>query len=406
MDLATVLKVFGSVIILIMENFVAYRAKRISYSEIREIVEIADRMEGVIRLEQGEPDFDTPSHIKDAAIRAIKLGFTKYSPIAGLPELRKAIADKLHRENDIYVNPESEVIVTSGSTEAMFTSILTVVNPGDEVLIPDPGYVSYERFVKLAEGIPIFYEIGYEPPRIDLEGLKEKITARTKAIIINTPGNPLGNVLTKEELKALSELCIDHNIVAISDEIYEKIVFDGRKNLSIGSFPDMEERTITINGFSKTYAFTGWRIGYIAAKGELAEQINKVHSNVVLCANTIAQYAALTALLYAQDCVKSMVEEYEKRRDMAVKKLNEVDNVHCSLPEGAFYLFPEISRIERDSKTFVFKLLKEKKVAVIPGVAFGKHGEGHFRISLTRPKDELVEGIRKIIEFIKNYTEH
>jgi len=386
-----------------IEDFAAYRAKRISYSEIREVVELADRMEGVIRLEQGEPDFDTPSHIKNAAIKAIKLGLTKYSPIAGLPELREAIAEKLHKENGIHVNPESEVIVTSGSTEAMFTSILTVVNPGDEVLIPDPGYVSYERFVKLAEGVPIFYEIEYAPPRIDLEGLKEKITTRTKAIIINTPGNPMGNVLTKEELKALSELCIDHNIIAISDEIYEKIVFDGRKNLSIGSFPGMEERTITINGFSKTYAMTGWRVGYIAAKGELAGQINKVHSNVVLCANTIAQYAALTALLSPQDCVKNMVKEYEERRDIAVKKLNEVNNVHCSLPEGAFYLFPEISRIERNSKSFVFKLLKEKKVATIPGVAFGKRGEGHFRISLTRPKNELDEGVRKIKEFIKNY---
>lgn len=384
-------------------DFVACRAKEISYSEIREVVELADTMEGVIRLEQGEPDFDTPLRIKNAAIKAIKLGLIKYSPIAGLPELREAIAQKLSRENGIHVNPESEVIVTSGSTEAMFTSILTVVNPGDEVLIPDPGYVSYERFVKLAGGIPIFYEIEYDPPRIDLEGLKEKITKRTKAIIINTPGNPMGNVLTKEELKCLSDLCMDCNIIAISDEIYEKIVFEGGKNLSIGSFYGMEERTITINGFSKTYAMTGWRVGYIAAKKELAEHINKVHSNVVLCANTIAQYAALTALLSAQDSVKNMVKEYKERRDMAVKKLNEVSNVHCSLPEGAFYLFPDISQIERDSKSFTFKLLKEKKVAVIPGVAFGNHGEGHIRISLTRPKNELDEGIRKIEDFIKNY---
>jgi aspartate/methionine/tyrosine aminotransferase len=236
--------------------------------------------------------------------------------------------------------------------------------------------------------------------------MKEKITTRTKAIIINTPGNPLGNVLTKEELKALSELCIDHNIVAISDEIYEKIVFDGRKNLSIGSFPGMEERTITINGFSKTYAMTGWRVGYIAAKGELAGQINKVHSNVVLCANTIAQYAALTALLSPQDCVKNMVKKYEERRNMTVKKLNEISNVNCCLPEGAFYLFPDISGIERDSKSFVFKLLKEKKVATIPGVAFGKRGEGHFRISLTRPKNELDEGVKRIEEFVKNYKVH
>ncbi|MBU4535178.1 MAG: pyridoxal phosphate-dependent aminotransferase [Euryarchaeota archaeon] len=355
----------------------ANRVKSIELSQIRKMFEKTSP--DAINLGIGEPDFDTPPHIRRAVVDALEEGFTHYTSNKGIIELREAISEKLKADNNIQSSPE-EIIVTVGASEALYMCTQALVNPGDEVLIPDPGFLSYDACVKLAEGkpipIPLKKENNFQMTVADVE---ERITPKTKALILNSPSNPTGSVMKKEDVKAIAELTQDKGIFIISDEIYEKIIYEGQHH-SPGEFSD---KAITINGFSKTYAMTGFRVAYAAAQEEIIEELLKVHQYNTACASSISQKGAFAALEGPQDCVADMVGEFKRRRDMVVSRLNEM-GWPCSLPEGAFYIFPAVG----NSFEFVKKAL-ENEVVVVPGEGFGKCGENHIRISYATSYDAL-----------------
>jgi aspartate aminotransferase len=350
----------------------------------------------IVGLGAGEPDFDTPEHIKEALYKAVKEGFIYYTPSRGIIELRRAIAEKLKRDNALSYDPEKEIIVTPGAKQALYEAILAVTNPGDEILIPSPYWVSYEPMVQLAEGKPIYVptyeENGF---RVTPEAVAERITPKTRGIIINSPNNPTGAVFRKKELREIAELCAAYDLVAISDEIYEKIIY-GEKHVSIAALPAMKERTITVNGFSKAYSMTGWRLGYAAAPEELIAAMERVQEHSVSCAASFVQKAGVAALRGSQSCVEEMVKEFRKRRDVLVKRLNEIEGVSCALPQGAFYAFANFSAYERDSFKLAEKLLEKAGVALIPGAAFGELGEGYLRLSYATSMENLIKGVDRI----------
>ena len=348
----------------------ASRVAGIEISGIRRAFEAASA--DFINLGLGEPDFDTPEHIKTAAVQALKAGFTSYTFNKGIPELREAISDKLLRQNRLSVSPE-EIIVTSGASEALHIAILSVVERGDEVLIPNPGFVSYPALTRLADarpvGVPLNDEAGYT---ISIEALKERITARTKALIINSPANPTGAVEPESNIKAIAELASDHHLTIISDEVYEHLVYDGAEHVSPARFYD---GVITVNAVSKTYAMTGFRLGYVVASEEYIEQMLKVHQYIQACASSISQKAALAAITGPQDCVIEMRNEFKRRRDFLMAALRSM-SIQFPVPKGAFYIFPEVN----DEREFVEEL-RRRRVIVTPGSAFGTRGRNHVRIS-------------------------
>lgn len=350
----------------------------------------------VIGLGAGEPDFDTPQHIKDALYKAVKEGFVYYTPTQGIPELRKAIAEKLERDNKISYAPDREIIVTPGAKQALYEAVLAITNPRDEILIPTPCWVSYEPMVQLAEGKAVFVPT-YEKDcfRLSGEAVEKKITEKTRAIILNSPNNPTGAVLDGDALKAVAELCVERELIAISDEIYEKIIYEA-KHVSIASLPEMKERTITVNGFSKTYSMTGWRLGYAAAPQKIIEAMNRIQEHSISCPTSFVQKAGVAALKDSQECVAAMVKEFKKRRDAIVKKLNEIPNVTCVKPKGAFYAFANFSVYEKNSLKLADFLLEKARVAVIPGAAFGKIGEGFLRLSYATSRENINKGIERI----------
>lgn len=374
------------------------RARSVSLSGIRVIWEKALRMKDVIRLEIGEPDFDTPLNIKDAAVEALKAGHTHYTPSAGVLELRKAVSEKLKRENNIDANPEDEVVITAGACAAINLAIFSTVNPGEEVLVPEPGWPHYEPDVILAGGIPVKYqakeENGFLP---DVDELKKKISKKTKMIILNSPNNPTGAVYDYRTLREIADLAAQHKMLILSDEVYEKFIFDDVKHYSIASFSEeIKNLTITVNALSKTYAMTGWRIGYAAANKEIIAQMVKLNLYMNTCANSIAQIAAIEALRGPQDEVVKMREEYKRRRDILVKGLNEIDGFKCIVPKGAFYCFPNIAEFGINSFDFSIFLLENARVSTVPGSAFGKGGEGHLRISFTNSAENIIKAIERI----------
>lgn len=342
------------------------RVKGIDISGIRRMFEGAGP--NAINLGLGQPDFDTPEHIKKAAIDAIKEGFTSYTPNLGIPELREALSRKFRRENHFVVEP-GEVIVTSGASEALHLALQALVENGDEVLIPDPGFVSYSALAKMAGGKVIGVPLG-EKLTMTPDAVNERITSRTRALIINSPSNPTGTVQTKKEIKALAEIAEENDITIISDEVYEHFIYEGA-HVSPAQFTD---KVITINAVSKTYAMTGWRIGYAAARKEYIEQMLKVHQYIQACANSIAQKAALAAIEGPQDCVGEMRESFRARRDILLEGFASM-GIRCVKPQGAFYAFPEVADEDAPQK------LLEKGVIVTPGSAFGENGKGHIRIS-------------------------
>lgn len=376
------------------------RVQKIAPSATLQITAKAKAMKAqgidVIGLGAGEPDFDTPQHIKDALYKAVKEGFVYYTPTQGIPELRKAIAEKLERDNKISYAPDKEIIVTPGAKQALYEAVLAIANPGDEILIPEPCWVSYEPMVQFAEGkavfIPTYERDGF---RLSSEAVEKKITEKTRAMILNSPNNPTGAVLDGDALKAVAELCVEHELIAISDEIYEKIIYEA-KHVSIASFPGMRERTITVNGFSKTYSMTGWRLGYAAAPQEIIEAMNRIQEHSVSCPTSFVQKAGIAALQGSQECVAAMVKEFKKRRDAIVKKLNEIPNVTCVKPRGAFYAFANFSVYEKDSFKLANFLLKKVGVAVIPGAAFGKIGEGFLRLSYATSMGNINKGMERM----------
>jgi aspartate/methionine/tyrosine aminotransferase len=376
------------------------RAQSLGLSGIREIFEKAQKIHDVIRLEFGEPDFDTPDNIKAAAIRAIEKGYTKYSSSAGMPELRNAISSKLKRENGINYDPSNEIVVTAGATAALNAAFLATVDFGDEILVPDPGWATYVHGVKLVGAKPVLYplkeSLEYEIEREDLEGL---ITPNTKAILINTPSNPMGSILSRNNLDMVAELAIRYDLFVISDEVYEKFLYDdsgANEHVSIGSLKEMKDRTITINAFSKTYAMTGWRIGYAASNAPIAGAMTKIVAAAASCVSTIAQYAGLEALTGPQESVSRMIAAFDKRRRVLVSGLNRFKGFSTSMPKGAFYAFPNTSETRMGSRDLAMKIVDEAHVAVVPGSAFGEKGESHIRLAYANSVENIEEALSRM----------
>jgi len=349
------------------------------------------RAEGleVYDLTIGEPDFDTPPHIVEAAYDALKTGFTHYVHSRGIPELRNAIAAKLLKDNGLRYDSEREILVTLGGKQAIFSAIMAMVGEGDEVLVLDPAWVSYDPMVRLAGGIPIHVPLDAAHNfTINEERLAEHLSPRTKMVILNSPNNPTGRVATMEELRNVASIAEKADLLVISDEIYEKLVYDGREHVSIASLPGMENRTLVVNGFSKSYAMTGWRLGYLVGPAKIVGTVLMVHQHSVTCATSFIQKAAVAALAGPQDDLRSMVAEFKVRRDLVVKGLNEIPGVRCSTVEGAFYALPDVSAF--GGSTEVAKTLLQKGgVATVPGVSFGACCDGHLRLSFAASREKL-----------------
>lgn len=360
-------------------------------------------MNDVIHLEQGEPNFTTPLHILEAATKAIQKGYTHYTDISGTIELRQAIAEKLEKDNSIDANPETEVTVTSGSQEAMFNAAMSFLNAGDEALVIDPYYPAYYEDTLLAEAVPVNIPLSQENDyKISTEKLEEKVTERTKMIWICNPSNPTGHVFSKEDLENLAQTAKKHDLIVFSDEIYEKLVYNGAKHISIAALPSMEDRTITVNGFSKAYAMTGWRIGYMTAEKKLSTALRTLHYYTTLCPNTISQKAALAALEGPQKCVQEMVTEYCRRRALVLSELSKLKTLRCTLPRGAFYFFPDVSKIESSDDALAIRILEKARVVTVPGSGFGNAGKGHLRISYSLDYDKVKEGLARIRSYLES----
>lgn len=376
------------------------RMEALPFSGIRVMMERANRMqregEDIIHMEIGRPDFDTPQVIKDAAYKSLEAGRVFYTSNYGTPELRAAIAEKLTRENGVEYKPE-EILVTIGASEGTYCAIAAFLNPGDEVLVPNPVWLNYLHVPEFFGAVPVTYNLKEENNyQIDMEELEDKITDRTKMMVINTPGNPTGTVQSRETLEKLAAIAKKHDLIVVADEIYEKLIYGGVKHVSIASLPGMKERTITLNGFSKCYSMTGWRLGYAAAPVDFISGMVRVHQYVNTCAASFVQDAGVVALREAEPDIQKMVKEYERRRDCAVKALNAMDGVSCRTPEGAFYIFVNVKSFGKTSKEISDYLLDHAKVATVPGTAFGSMGEGYIRLSYACSYERIVEAMKRI----------
>ena len=379
---------------------IAARMNRMAPSGIRKVNEKALAMERagerVLHFEIGRPDFDTPEYIKRAAEQALADGKVHYTSNFGLMELRQAIADKLKRENHVDYKA-SEVLVTVGLSEAVFAVLATILEEGDEILVPDPVWLNYINVPNLLGAKAVTYGLTEETGfQMNLEEVKAKITPKTRAIVIITPNNPTGGVLSEDVLKELAEIAVSNDLMVISDEVYERLVYDGAKHISIASLPGMKERTFTMNGMSKAYAMDGWRLGYVAAPEEYILAMNKFHQHNTTCAPNFVQVAAIAALNEEGDEVKEMVKEYQRRRDYAVKAINEIPGLHCECPKGAFYIFINCKSLNIKSADLSAYLLEEAKIALVPGDVFGPGGEGYLRMSFANSYENVVEGCAQL----------
>ena len=360
----------------------------IPFQPIRRIVEEANRREKqgekIIHLEIGRPDFDTPFHIKKAAMNAISEGKVHYTSNYGIPELREAIAAKFKQDNGLVYDPLDEIIVTVGATEGIFLSMMALLDPGDEVIIPNPSFPCYAQCANMIEAIPVFVplkqENDFEPI---INDFKAKITSKTKMIVINTPHNPTGAIYSEKVLKELAQLAINNDLFVLSDEIYEKNIYDNYKHFSIASLPGMHERTITLNGFSKSHCMTGWRLGYLASSRELIAGLIRIHQYVTVCATSFAQYGAVAALKGSQECVETMGKEFSRRRVMMVERLLEMPGISVFKPKGAFYIFINVEKLGTSSQDLSTYLLDEACIAVVPW------GDKHIRISYANSYENL-----------------
>lgn len=368
-------------------------------SGIRRFFDLAASMDNIISLGVGEPDYSTPWNVREASIHSLERGLTAYTANAGLPELRRSISRYLHRSFQLDYDYESEVVVTVGASEAIDLALRSIVDPGDEVLVVEPCFVSYAPLVSLAGGIPVSVPTSIEADfKIEPDKLAEKVTDKTKAVMISFPNNPTGAVMDDETMKQVAEVCIEHDLVVISDEIYAELSYDC-EHLSVPVLPGMRERTILISGFSKSFAMTGWRIGYVCAPSLYAEAILKIHQYGMMCASTMAQYAALEALENGKDTMDEMIISYRQRRNYFVESLKEI-GLDCHMPGGAFYAFPSIKKTGLSSAEFAEKLLVEERVAVVPGNVFGEGGEGHIRCSYAASMAQLEEATERIGRFV------
>lgn len=370
-------------------------------SGIRKFFDIAATMDNVISLGVGEPDFQTPWQIRKAGINSLERGKTKYSSNWGIIQLRTAISDYMERKFGVKYKPDEEILVTVGGSEAIDGCIRAVVSPGDEVIIPQPSYVCYEPITRLAGGVPVIIETKAENDfKVTPEELKNAITDRTKLLILPYPCNPTGAIMEREDLEKLAAVLKDTNILVLSDEIYAELTFGGQSHVSPASIDGMWERTVTVNGFSKSFSMTGWRLGFACGPREIMDQITKIHQFAIMCAPTTSQYAAIEALNNCDEDVRHMVKEYDMRRRMMVSGFNKI-GLECREPRGAFYAFPSIKATGMTSEEFCEKLLYSKNVAVVPGTAFGDSGEGFIRASYCYSVEHIKEAISRIGEFLK-----
>jgi len=352
----------------------------------------------VIALAGGDPDFDTPEHVIAAAFAAIEDGATHYpAPMKGIPAALEAIAAKMARDNDIHVDPKTDVIVTPGGKWALYLALAAVLNPGDEVLYLEPAWVSYPPMITLAGGTAVPVSLPVEDNfRVTAGRLRARVTPRTKALMVNSPCNPTGRVLTQEEVDAIVEVATEADLYVITDEIYEKLIFDGRRHLSVAAAPGMAERTLTINGLSKAYAMTGWRLGWLVGPTPILKLATRLNSQTVSSAATFTMHAAVAALNGPQDVVAEMCRAYQARRDFMVQALNEIEGVECRSIEGAFYLFPRFPNSPKNSVELADALLDKAGIAGTPGIAFGQSGEGHVRFSIATAMSHLERAVERL----------
>lgn len=387
-----------------MKNRFAKRINDIRPSQSISIASLAKSLqqkgEDVINLSWGEPDFALPDIIKDSAIKAIKEGSNKYTEAKGILSLREAISEKLRNENSLDFQA-SEIIVTPGAKHAIFCILAALVDQGDEVIIFEPYWLSYPACIKLVGASPVaaktYFNQGFQP---NLNELEKVITKRTKAVIINTPCNPTGAVYKKERLQEIVSLARKHNLFIISDEIYEKILFDNNVHISIGSLQDAKDITLTVNGFSKSFAMTGWRLGYVAGPTPLIEKISIAHQHIATCANSVAQKAGIIALQHSDSIIKTMVEEYKRRRDLVYNAVSAIDGLGVLKTMGTFYFFIKYNLDIRSSELCRL-ILERARVALVPGIAYGRGGEGHFRLSFTTSYSKIEEALQRIAHFLK-----
>lgn len=384
------------------DELLAPAAKAMRPSGIRKFFDLAADMPHCISLGVGEPDFKTPWSVRDAGIRSLELGRTKYTANSGLKELRGEICNYLQRRFDLHYKEEN-ILVTVGGSEAIDLTIRAVVQPGEEVIIPEPCFVCYEPITQLTGGVPVHIATRAEDQfRLTADQLRAAITPRTKLLIFPYPNNPTGAVMSAAEMEEIAAVLRETNVLVLSDEIYSELTYGLDRHVSIASLPGMAERTIVVNGFSKSYAMTGWRLGYAAGPAPLVKVMTKIHQSCIMSAPTTSQYAAITALRQCDDQIEMMRDEYNRRRRYVVKALNEM-GLTCFEPRGAFYVFPSIQISGLTSSEFCEQLLREKEVAIIPGSAFGASGEGYARISYAYSVDHLQTAMKRIREFL---TEH
>lgn len=376
-------------------SLTSLRVAELVPSEIRRIVALAGEIPDVVNLSEGQPDFATPPHVVEAATEAIRYGHTSYTPTLGIPELREAIADKARTENSLPAEA-NWVAVTVGAMEGLLLSMLVTLDPGDHVLVPDPGYPYFPGHARLVSAVPVPYPL--EPPdfQLDVDALRRSVTPRTRALLLCTPSNPTGGVLRRDTLEQVAEVAMEHGLVVLADETYEAFVYDGAGHTSIGSLPGMAERTISLFSFSKTYAMTGWRLGYLVASPELVRRMNMVQEHLVLCPSSVSQYAGLAALRGPQDTVRAMLRVYDERRRYVASALDAIPGISCPAPHGAFYAFPNLRDLETPVDELAETLLREARVATVPGSAFGSRGQGFVRISYTVRLERLREAVHRI----------
>jgi aminotransferase len=380
---------------------IADHVRTIPRSGIRDFFEIVQSMKEVISLGIGEPDFVTPWHIRESAIYSLEKGRTGYTSNLGAPRLRRAIASYVESHFSVGYNPHDEIIVTVGVSEAIDLALRALLNPGDEVLYHEPCYVSYSPSILLAGGVPVAVATRAEDEfTLRAADLEKAITPKTRVLMLNFPTNPTGAVMPQEELKKIAAIAVRHDLVVLSDEIYSELTYDEVPHHSIAALPGMKERTVFLHGFSKAFAMTGWRIGYACGPADIIEAMMKIHQYSILCAPVMAQEAALEALERGQRSMERMREEYRLRRNLIVTSLNEA-GIPCHLPKGAFYVFPDIRGTGMTSKEFALKLLEEKKVAVVPGTAFGPSGEGYVRCSYATALDQIKIAVERIADFVR-----
>lgn len=387
----------------IVKEWISDKVSNIPPSGIRRFFDLILGMEGVISLGVGEPDFATPWHIRDVGIYSLEQGYTSYTSNAGLMELREEISEWLLKNYALKYSPEDEILITVGVSEGLDLALRAIINPGDEIIIPEPCYVSYKPCTVLAGGVPVPIATDKTKFKVCSQQIEKAITDKTKAIILSYPSNPTGAIMTREELIEIANIVQKYNLLVISDEIYSLLTYE-QKHVSFASLPEMKDRTILLDGFSKGYAMTGWRIGYAAANKEIISAMTKIHQYTMLCAPIMSQMAALEAIRNGKNHAQEMLNEYNQRRRVIVKGLNEI-GLECSMPGGAFYSFPAIKNTGLTSELFAQRLLFEEKVAVVPGNVFGDCGEGYIRCSYATSLEKIEEALERIEKFIKKIND-